>query len=72
MEAPRPTTAELAAARFRKSSYSGPGGNECVECAPVRSWTSVRDSKLGGGPTLVFPSVAFGVFLDHVKTADQA
>jgi len=66
----RPTTAELAAANFRKSSYSGGGGNECIECAPVGDWTAVRDSKVPHSPVLVFRESAFSLFLDRVKASE--
>ncbi|MFK0294844.1 DUF397 domain-containing protein [Streptomyces sp. NPDC090442] len=69
MSAARPTAAELAAARFVKSSYSGGGGNECVECASVDGWTAVRDSKSPGGPVLVVQRAAFDDLLKLVTTS---
>jgi Domain of unknown function (DUF397) len=36
--------------RWRKSSYSGPEGGECVELADTL--TAVRDSKNSAGPVL--------------------
>ncbi|MFH8593280.1 DUF397 domain-containing protein [Streptomyces rimosus] len=41
--------------RFSKSSYSSPGGGECVEVATnVPAVVAVRDSKATTGPTLLF------------------
>lgn len=39
--------------RWRKSSYSGSGGGDCVEVAAARDAVYVRDSKaVGTGPVL--------------------
>jgi hypothetical protein len=40
--------------RWRKSSYTSPEGNDCVEVAPVDGLIVVRDSKDPYGPRLVF------------------
>ena len=40
---------------WRKSSYSGGGGGECVEVAFPPARVAVRDSKNPEGPVLVFP-----------------
>ncbi|MFF9147532.1 DUF397 domain-containing protein [Streptomyces sp. NPDC014861] len=55
----KPSAEELTGARFSKSSYSGGGGNECVEIAAIRDWKCVRDSKLDDSPTLVVTTTAF-------------
>ncbi|MEU8309387.1 DUF397 domain-containing protein [Actinomadura sp. NPDC048955] len=39
-------------AEWRKSSYSGGTGGECVELAAVSGRVLVRDSKDSGGPLL--------------------
>ncbi|MFD4986546.1 DUF397 domain-containing protein, partial [Streptomyces sp. NPDC058374] len=39
-------------AAWFKSSYSGTGGGECVEVAPLPSAVLVRDSKQSDGPLL--------------------
>jgi hypothetical protein len=44
----------LDGARWRKSSYSGPNGGECVEVAHVEGVIAVRDSKNSAGPLLIF------------------
>lgn len=55
----QPSAEELTEARFSKSTYSGGGGNECVEVAGVRDWACVRDSKLENSPTLTMSKPAF-------------
>ncbi|RSO30356.1 DUF397 domain-containing protein [Streptomyces sp. WAC 06725] len=41
--------------QFSKSSYSAPGGGECVEVATnVPATVAVRDSKSAAGPVLQF------------------
>ncbi|HMH89822.1 MAG TPA: DUF397 domain-containing protein [Streptosporangiaceae bacterium] len=52
---------------WRKSSYSGGQGN-CVEIAPVREGTAVRDSKNPAGPVLRFPADSWRAFLGAVKS----
>ncbi|MYS36365.1 uncharacterized protein DUF397 [Streptomyces sp. KhCrAH-43] len=64
----QPTAEAMAAAEYRKSSYSGANGNECVEVARLgRQWACVRDSKVTGGPVLATPAAAFGHLLDALK-----
>ncbi|WP_405531121.1 DUF397 domain-containing protein [Streptomyces avidinii] len=64
---------------WRKSSYSGSNGGECVECAPLgtAAWrtasysgttggdgqVAVRDSKNPGGPVFTVTAEAFGAFV---------
>ncbi|WP_434438595.1 DUF397 domain-containing protein [Lentzea sp. E54] len=48
---------------WRKSSYSGSGG-ECVEVAfTAEAAVAVRDSKAPSSGTLVFPAAAWKIFL---------
>ncbi|MGO4462768.1 DUF397 domain-containing protein [Streptomyces sp. M-16] len=42
------TSQDLTKARWRKSSYSGNTGGECIECAPLGSATWVKASCSGG------------------------
>ncbi|MBW4716923.1 DUF397 domain-containing protein [Saccharothrix obliqua] len=51
---------------WRKSSYSGGNGGDCVELAHVGGRLLVRDSKNPEGPTLTFPTAHF---LRAVKNA---
>jgi len=53
---------------WRKSSYSGAEGNECVELAVGAHDTAVRDTKNRDGGTLRFNSTAFTAFLATTKT----
>ncbi|WP_405440403.1 DUF397 domain-containing protein [Streptomyces avidinii] len=64
---------------WRKSSYSGNTGGDCVECAPLgtAAWrkasysgttggdgqVAVRDSKNPGGPVFTVTAEAFGTFV---------
>ena len=52
------------AARWRKSSYSNGQGGDCVEVADgVPGVVPVRDSKVPGGPVIVFGPVAWTEFI---------
>jgi hypothetical protein len=58
----------LRGARWRKSSYSGQAGGECVEVADgVPGVVPVRDSKDPQGPALLFPPEAWADFVSGVK-----
>ena len=52
--------------RWRKSSYSGNGGGNCVEVA-VDGRVMVRDSQDRAGTVLRFPSAEWRKFADQVK-----
>lgn len=52
--------------RWRKSSYSGNGGGNCVEVA-ANGQVLVRDSQDHAGTMLRFPSAAWRSFADRVK-----
>src|SRR5579871_6028530 len=52
--------------RWRKSSYSGNGGGNCVEVA-VDGRVMVRDSRDRAGTVLGFPSAVWRKFADQVK-----
>ena len=52
--------------RWRKSSYSGNGGGNCVEVAAAER-VLVRDSQDRAGTVLRFPSAAWREFSDQVK-----
>ncbi|MFE0257671.1 DUF397 domain-containing protein [Streptomyces sp. NPDC059010] len=54
---------------WRKSSYSGSGdGNACVEISDRRTHIAIRDSKTPARATLTFPSGAFTLFIEAVKS----
>jgi hypothetical protein len=52
---------------WRKSSYSGGGGGECVELAFPPSRVVFRDSKNPAGPHLAFPRVAVGALIEWMR-----
>jgi Domain of unknown function (DUF397) len=57
-------------ARWRKSSYSGGQGGNCVEVAGDRRRVLVRDTRqAGSGPVLRFSAQAWRRFADQVKRA---
>jgi Domain of unknown function (DUF397) len=59
----------LKGASWRKSSYSGSQGGECVEVADgVTGVVPVRDSKDPQGPALIFDAPAWTAFLAELKT----
>lgn len=51
---------------WRKSSYSGGGGNECVELAFPPARVAIRDSKNPSGPHLLLPRGALAMLLASV------
>lgn len=53
-----------AQAAWRKSSYSGNEGGECVEVAPLETTVGVRDSKVAGSPIIRTGAEAWAAFLD--------
>lgn len=52
--------------RWRKSSYSGDTGGECVEVADLPTAVAIRDSKNPAGPLLTVSPAAFGAFVRGV------
>lgn len=48
----------LTSAKWRKSSYSGSNGGECVELAGLPGTVAVRDSKDPEGPVLLLSRAA--------------
>ncbi|WP_248961710.1 DUF397 domain-containing protein [Sphaerisporangium perillae] len=66
-------TREFANAQWRKSTFSGDDGSNCVEVAVLSSGRrAVRDSKDRSGPVLVVTPAAWVTFLDHVKSNPSA
>ncbi|WP_110943833.1 DUF397 domain-containing protein [Streptomyces niger] len=54
---------------WRKSSYSGGNGANCVEIDTGRSvGVPVRDSKNPQGPALIFGDAAWAAFIDGLVT----
>ncbi|MET8629118.1 DUF397 domain-containing protein [Kitasatospora sp. NPDC004669] len=55
---------------WRKSTYSGSGG-QCIEVADgFTGLMPVRDSKDPSGPALVFPADAWQSFVTAVRTGE--
>jgi len=52
---------------WRKSSYSGGNGAECIETASTPDAVLVRDSKDNEGPVLAFGREAWLAFADQVR-----
>ena len=58
---------------WRKSSYSGSSGGNCVEVAPLpEGGRAVRDSKDAGGPVLRFTAEQWRAFIGGVKAAGRS
>jgi hypothetical protein len=58
---------DLSNATWRKSSYSGGNGGNCVEVAVLPDASrAVRDSKNPEGPKLVFAPVTWRIFTADV------
>ncbi|MGI5204071.1 DUF397 domain-containing protein [Spirillospora sp. CA-108201] len=53
--------------RWRKSSYTGANGGDCVELAELQQAITVRDSKDPDGPALTVPRRAWATLLIEVK-----
>ncbi|MEU0852197.1 DUF397 domain-containing protein [Streptomyces flaveolus] len=56
--------------QWRKASYSGDQGGNCVEVASLPSSVAVRDSKDPAGPVLALAPAAFVTFLDWASATD--
>ncbi|MFE0647400.1 DUF397 domain-containing protein [Streptomyces sp. NPDC059534] len=57
------TDQKLTGARWRKSSYSGDTGGQCIEVADLAAHIAVRDSKNPEGPVFLATPVAFTAFV---------
>ena len=61
----------LDGAIWRKSSYSGSNGGDCVEISDnLAGIVAVRDSKDPGGPTLAFRPADWRAFTAAIKTSE--
>ncbi|WP_326826101.1 DUF397 domain-containing protein [Streptosporangium sp. NBC_01756] len=64
-------TQELDKAHWRKSSFSGSDGSNCVEIAALSGGRrAVRDSKDPGGPALVLTPGQWTTFVTGVRNGD--
>jgi hypothetical protein len=57
----------MEAMNWRKSTYSGNGGADCVEAANAAQTVAVRDSKDVKGPRLAVPPTAWRAFIGRVQ-----
>ncbi|MFC7383769.1 DUF397 domain-containing protein [Sphaerisporangium rhizosphaerae] len=61
---------DLSNAVWRKSSFSGGNGGQCVEVADnLTGVVAVRDSKVPDGPELLVGASGWRTFVGGVKTA---
>ncbi|MFD5481145.1 DUF397 domain-containing protein [Streptomyces hawaiiensis] len=58
---------DLTNARWRKSSYSGSSGGECVEVADLGVRVAVRDSKDPEVGTLTLSPQTYAAFVTYVS-----
>lgn len=58
------STEILTGIQWRKSSYSGDEGGNCVEVAEATSVIAIRDSKNPAGPILNLDPAAFSTFVN--------
>jgi Domain of unknown function (DUF397) len=66
----RANPSELPDVHWRKSSYSGPTGGNCVEAATLaQAGIAVRDSRRPAGPALVFTAGAWEAFVGRCRSA---
>jgi hypothetical protein len=64
---------ELGSVTWRKSSYSGNNGGDCIEVARgIPGTVPIRDSKDPQGPALVFTASAFNDFISAVRNGEFA
>jgi hypothetical protein len=63
--------AELADARWVKSSHSGPTGGNCVEVARLDDGqVAVRNSRYPSGPALVFTGLEWDAFVGGARDGE--
>jgi hypothetical protein len=60
---------DLSTAAWRKSSYSGADGGNCVEVGAALRVVAVRDSKDSRAPALAFSPANWKAFTRRVKNA---
>lgn len=54
---------------WRKSSYSGSGGGDCIEVATTPGTVHVRDSKAQADAVLAFPQEQWAAFTAYARKA---
>jgi len=58
---------DLTSVSWRKSSYSGGNGGNCIQVADLPGTVAVRDSKDPDGPALLFTPAEWAAFTARVK-----
>ena len=58
---------DLTSASWRKSTYSGCNGGNCIQVAGLPGTIAVRDSKDPDGPALLFTAAEWAAFTARVK-----
>jgi hypothetical protein len=53
---------------WRKSSYSGDQGGDCVEVGEASATIAIRDSKTPAGPILTLDPATFTTFVNWTAT----
>jgi Domain of unknown function (DUF397) len=61
---------EVNSGSWRKSSYSGSNGGNCIEVQAVPNVIKVRDSKDADGPRLAFRHDVWAAFAVQVKAPE--
>ncbi|MFG1999074.1 DUF397 domain-containing protein [Spirillospora sp. NPDC048911] len=61
---------EASTVRWRKSSYSGHSGGDCVELAKSNFMIAVRDSKDPAGSVLNFSTAGWTTFARRIKHSE--
>lgn len=71
MHSTEPTIADRASLiGWRKSSYSGGAGGDCLEVADGHATIPVRDSKAPAGPAVIFSADGWSSFVTALKSGD--
>jgi Domain of unknown function (DUF397) len=60
---------DLTSVSWRKSSYSGGNGGNCIQVAGLPDTIAVRDSKDPDGPALLFTAAEWAAFTARVKAS---
>jgi hypothetical protein len=63
---------QLEGRTWRKSSYSGSNGGNCIEISTAPGAVAIRDSNDPHGPALTFDSQDWRRFADQVKAAPHS
>jgi len=58
---------DLTSVSWRKSTYSGGNGGNCIQVAGLPGTVAVRDSKDPDGPALLFTAAEWAAFTARVK-----